>query len=160
MKVYIFLLMICLAGMSYGQVAIKKSSISAGGGSVSAGNNSVAYAIGEVAIQEANSGSVAISEGFISPNILGTLGIQDYTRLQGVSVYPNPAIKDVQISLPNPETYKISITDLTGKEIFTQTTENADQVKIDIGNLSRDMYLLVVKDLNHKQYAIFKIIKK
>jgi hypothetical protein len=160
MKIYIFLLMIFLTGLSHGQVSIKKSGISTGGGSGTAGNTSITYAIGEVAIQEANNGSIAISEGFISPDILGTLGIQDYTILQGANVYPNPAIKDVQISLPDTETYKISITDLTGKEIFTQTTENVDQVKIEIGNLSRDMYLLVVKDLNHKRYALFKLIKK
>jgi len=75
MKKLFILILFLLTGFTYGQMQIKKSSISTGGGSASAGTTTVISAIGEVAVQENTQGTVHISEGFIGADIAVVLGV-------------------------------------------------------------------------------------
>lgn len=70
---------------------IEKSSIDSGGTSADSGGISIVYSIGELAVQEASSAGVAVSEGFIGPE--PKLDLLAKVYLQGPLLNPtSPAL--------------------------------------------------------------------
>jgi len=160
MKKIVTILVVLSISFSFGQTAIKKSSLSSGGGIATQGNMSMVYAVGEVAVQENTVGTTHLSEGFIGPDMLANLGVENYEMLSGVSVYPNPTSNFVNIHFENESDYQITLTDVSGKIIYSLNNSNQLQNKISLKNIQRGIYLLVVKDVKLKKYKVIKIIKK
>jgi len=159
MKKYITIILMLFGILSFGQTAVKKSSVSTGGGSATVGNTTVTYAIGEVAVQEATQGNTAVSEGFIGPDILASLGVAEYGVLQGVSVYPNP-VKDIfTVKLSGTGTYEYYLYDLNGKQLLTRTADE-DTEQFNISNLRTAVYVLVVIDRKNKRKKIVRLQKE
>ena len=155
-------LLIAMLLFTYGaiaQVNVKKSSISTSGGSMTAGNKQVIFTIGEVNVQETDVGNTHLSEGFIGPDVAELIGIQDYGTLQGVQVFPNPVKDNVQIRLPESNTYEIRLFDLNGKELWTKQIEDADQAQYNLSRLQTGVYLLIVIDRKNKLSHIIKLQK-
>jgi len=159
MKKLFILILLLLTGFTYGQTQIKKSSISSGGGSASAGTITVISAIGEVAVQENTQGMVHISEGFIGVDLITTSGVEYFAQLTGIRVFPNPATDFVGLHFQNTANYNIAIYDLAGKLIFQEKTDQTDY-KVKVKNYSRGVYMLVVKDTENKKFASFKMVKE
>lgn len=149
-----------LSGTTFGQTAIKKDNISSGGGSNTIGNTSVIYTVGEVVVQENTNGNTHISEGFISPDLLQAFDIEEYTILEGVSIYPNPASSIVNIQFDDASHYQIILTDISGKQLLETSSDTDLSQQIDIQHLDRAIYFLIIKDLTNKKYKVFKLIKK
>ena len=96
------------------------------------------------------------SSGTSAPTCL-TIGIQscggnNQYRLaedlsnEGPSVFPNPAINDVQISFSNQEEeVLIDIFDLSGKRIKTVQQKNTAQFSLDVSEFTSGMYILQIK---------------
>jgi hypothetical protein len=74
MKAYLTIIALLITYISFGQTAIKKSSIDSGGDISTNGTLKIVYTIGEVALQENTTGNIHISEGFIGaiPTLNGT----------------------------------------------------------------------------------------
>jgi hypothetical protein len=159
MKKILTIIVLLSVTLGFGQTAIKKSSLSTGGGSNTVGNYTLIYAIGEVAVQENTVGSAHLSEGFIGPDIYVANGIEDYGHLQGVSVFPNPVINDMHLLLPEANDYEILIFDLTGKEVMHRNESFETENLIDLSGFKTGVYMLIVIDRNSKQQATFKITK-
>lgn len=149
-----------LAFTSYSQIAIKKESIDSGGGIATAGNLKIIHTIGETVVQENSSGTIHISEGFISPEILNSLDLQDYTTLTGVRVFPNPTTDYINISFSETGNYTITIFDYQGKQIATMDTNKTDTQIINMDTYSTGVYLVVVKNTAKQQFKVYKVIKK
>lgn len=65
-----------------------------------------------------------------------------------MSVYPNPVLEMLTVSINPEQSAVIEITDITGK-ILTSTPVNDKQISIDIRNLTKGMYFIkLVKDNN------------
>ncbi len=158
MKLYISLIAILTFTVGFGQIDIKKSSISTAGGSQTAGNTTLTYAIGEVAVQENTQGNTHISEGFIGPDIIRALGIEDYAQLAGVNIYPNPVTDYIHIDLPQSQQYEFYLFDLNGK-LINRYQSDEKTYTINIQNLQTAVYALVVIDKNHKRKTLIKIQK-
>ena len=159
MKNIFTLIALFILSTSFGQVALRKSSLSAGGGSATAGNLYMVYALGELGVQEADAGSVHLSEGFVGPDITAIVGIEDYGVLEGLKVFPNPVRDNLQISLPDIKTYEVHIFDLTGQEIFNRNIDNDDRASYNISNFKSGVYLLVIVDRSDKLSATVKLQK-
>jgi len=159
MKKYVLIVAILSFSLSFSQVGIKKSSLSTGGGAVSAGSLYMVYAIGEIGVQEATTGNLHLSEGFVGPDITALVGIKDYGQLDGISVFPNPVKDNVNIELPKSQNYEVHLYDLTGKQIFVRTIEDDDQANYNLSNLKPGMYLMSIVDRIHKKAKIIKIQK-
>jgi len=159
MKTPVLLFFLLACSLSYGQVNIKKSSISIGGGSATAGNTTLTFAIGEVAVQENTQGNIHISEGFIGPDILSAVGIEDYTALNGTGIYPNPVDTYLQIELPAKQNYEIYLFDLNGKQILGSETDGDNQKQLNLSHLPVATYVLIIVDRKNKQRKIIKIQK-
>src|SRR5690606_30167645 len=115
---------------------LEKFSIDSGGNMASSSNITILYTIGEVNVQELNTGNILLSEGFISSDFGETLsiGYEDSIGNQ-LLLYPNPAKDLVTITnLPYGET-RILVFDITGKVILSKLT-NAETTSINTANFS------------------------
>ena len=159
MKKTITILSMLLAFASYSQTAIKKESIDSGGATASNGDTAIIYTIGEVVVQESSEGTISISEGFISPDILAFIGVQDYTSLAGVSVFPNPTTDYINISFSEVANYNITVFDYLGKQIEELNTQQTAEQSLDMQSYSSGVYLVVVKNTAKQQYKTYKVVK-
>lgn len=86
---------------------------------------------------------------------IGNLGVQDVTN-SNTKIYPNP-VKDV-LNLSNANNIqKVSIVDITGRQVFTKEL-NTKNAQINIAHLNAGVY--IVKTLVNNQENTFKIVKK
>jgi len=159
MKIHITILAILMSSLGFAQTRIKKSGIDSGGTIAQNGTISIIYTVGELAVQENTNGTIHISEGFISPEMLDALAVKSFTSLTGISIFPNPTIDYVTVHFTNSSNYLITITDFDGKKINSFTT-NDSQFQIEMSNYSNGVYLVLVKDISNKKYKVYKILKE
>jgi len=161
MKKTLTIIALCIAIVGFSQTAIKKSSIDSGGATTTNANLSIMYTLGEVSMQEKTQGTMHLSEGFISRDILSTLGISDdYLLLQGVRVYPNPSVDFVNLKFRDAAVYKLSIFDYLGKKIEQITTQKTNLYTINLSKFASGLYMIVVTNSFKKQYNTFRILKQ
>lgn len=161
MKTIISILALLIISLSISaQTAIKKSNISSGGAVVSNGTTKVIYTVGEFAVQENTQGTVHISEGFISPDMLIATEIKDYSQTDfNITLFPNPATEFVNIKFSDTCNYQIKLLNMQGKELLEMSgAENFK--KIPLQNLSVGEYILLIKNTNDKQCKVFKLLKE
>lgn len=83
------------------------------------------------------------------------VGLYEKEALLDFHFYPNPVVQKLFISMAMPDTYLISIIDLTGRLIFENTyTDNS--LGIDLSQFSKGIYTLKVS--NSKQSVTKKLI--
>ena len=158
-KIISILVLLLTISLGFSQTAIKKSSISAEGGSATVGNTTIIYSVGEVAVQEATQGNTHLSEGFIGPDILNITGVADYGELQDINVYPNPVVTDLHITFDTESNYYIYLFDINGKQLVQQSGNYQDEILVDMSSYQTGVYLLVIADRKNKQRKIVKITK-
>ncbi len=157
-KVFLSLCLCAVVGAN-AQTAVKKSSISTGGGSHTSGNMQIIYAIGETAINETNQGAKHLSEGFVGPDVLTALGVEDYSEIDGLQYFPNPVATYLNFELPDNNHYEVYVFDMSGKSIY-QGNINQDNRQINMQNLPIANYLVIVINKQNKTKKIIKIQKK
>lgn len=73
------------------------------------------------------------------------------------TVYPNPASTSVTIGLDGvTEKVIVSLTDLTGRSVFTLTAENTSSVTIDLSTFAAGTYILAMNNTGIKKLEIIK----
>ena len=160
MKTKLTILFICVMFFGYAQTEILKSSISSGGAVTEVGNLKLIYSIGENAIQENETGTLQLSEGFISAIPVGVvLGTEDFLALTGISIYPNPTTDFVNLQFKSVSDYEIILFDMVGKQLASYKSANID-FKIDMTSFSNGAYFINIKDNVNKQFKVYRILKK
>jgi len=160
MKKILFVLLAGTFLWGYGQSALRKHSLSSGGGSSASGGRYLVYAVGELGTMENTTSGTHISEGFIGPDQYQIiLGVEDYQMLEGVEVYPNPAGAELYVRMPYAGRYEIRIYDLTGHEIARYDTRK-ELYRIDVSRLEPGAYLIGIIDRAGEKYAALKFIKR
>ncbi|MEH6536553.1 MAG: hemagglutinin protein [Psychroserpens sp.] len=124
-KLLILLIILSSTNLSFAQT-IEKFSIDSGGASTSAGGIQILYTIGEVNVQELNTSSVSISEGFINAEF--RILIDPIVLLQGPILVPsvNGLMNDVLREsglLPTTSPYEDNAT--CNATVFDVTGNNA-----------------------------------
>ncbi len=87
-------------------------------------------------------------------------GVRSITNQLGMEIHPNPATSNLSIQLINPLTnsFCLTISDITGREIYTQFFKATQQPRdIDISSLAKGMYFIEIKTQNSQ--IIKKFIK-
>ena len=102
-----------------------------------------------------------LKQGFIQSNYLNisTLNVLDYKSNINVEIYPNPFKKEIVISFSEAidDIIQISIYDLLGRVVFTETNFLNLKFTLDLNRLPSSTYLLLIKSKNKN--FIKKIIK-
>ena len=88
--------------------------------------------------------------------LTGTLGAQNFENATKFKVYPNPASSIVTISAVNADSYKLSVTDITGKVVMTKSLNGIENT-LDISSLSTGAYFFELSSDNIKD--VVKILK-
>jgi photosystem II stability/assembly factor-like uncharacterized protein len=96
----------------------------------------------------------ALSDGVYK--LTGTLGTQNFENATKFKVYPNPASSMVTISAANADSYKLSVTDITGKVVMTKSLNGIENT-LDISSLSTGAYFFELSSDNIKD--VVKILK-
>jgi PKD repeat protein len=95
---------------------------------------------------------------------VSTVGIITLSEIAELSVYPNPAVEQIQISyeLKNSSSIHISIYDMQGREIFIKRKDNESigthDEQISIETFPLGIYLLMIK--SGQQQRLVKFIKQ
>ncbi|MFA6572493.1 MAG: T9SS type A sorting domain-containing protein, partial [Bacteroidota bacterium] len=114
-------------------------------------NCDVAVSNGNIYVvwQDDNSGTVKYRKGTFSANTkVNELIVKQF------SVYPNPAINELNIHFPSNDNYEVEITNALGETIFKTKNKNT----IDISQLVNGIYFLKAREGNHIYFR--KIIKQ
>ncbi len=160
MKKIIILFVLLIFNLGLGQVQVKKSSLAPAGGSVSAAGNNIVYTVGEVFVQENTVNAQHISEGFIDPSIIHVSGIDNYSKLTGIEVYPNPVNSYLNVQFDVALSYDLYLFDMNGRQLQQyQTGDEVKLQKLDFSKLPAGVYALVIIDRVHRQKKIVKIQK-
>jgi hypothetical protein len=153
----LFILMFLSAGLS--AQSISKQVIAPLGGTISNGNNQLSYTAGEIVIgsMTAEDGSFQLGNGYYPSLDLSVLSIESPTTNLLVKVYPNPTKELIFITHPISNSFKVFISDLTGKVLFQKQV--GKQEPINIERYPTGTYLINVTTEDKKTNS-YKIIKQ
>jgi CubicO group peptidase (beta-lactamase class C family) len=78
-----------------------------------------------------------------------TLGIKENTNSSSLDLFPNPATNDLTINLGSTnKNAEITITDITGKIIYTTTSTEAKLLEVSTKDFSSGVYVVQIKTAN------------
>jgi len=130
------------------------------GGEAQGMDGTASYTLGQSTYTSESGSSGTINEGIQQPyQIFEILSTDEYIEHFNVSVYPNPASKEITLEVENYNNENLSyrLFDINGKLLLTDNlTDN--QTRIPLNNLASANYLLKVTNGN-KEVATFKILK-
>ena len=139
--------------------SISKQVIAPAGSTISNGNNQLSFTAGEIVVggMTAEDGSFQLGNGYYPSLDLESLSIESPTTNLLVKVYPNPTKELIFITHPISNSFKVFISDLTGKVLFQKQV--GKQEPINIESYPTGTYLINVTTEDKKTNS-YKIIKQ
>jgi len=113
--------------------------------SPSAGTNVAlgTYTITLTSIDDANNEATCTFELTVD----NTLTVDDTLNIDTVFIAPNPANSTITIyNLNHILLKKLSIYDLTGRQVFTETLDRSTNINLDVSMLQASFYMLIIED--------------
>jgi len=139
--------------------SIDKTVVASAGSTMSVSELTIGYTIGE-SIVGFTANENAIDQGFWAGS-LQVVAITAEKQLDGIVVYPNPVMRELSIFTNNNEINAIDLFGLDGRRVLKQTVETSPlEHKIDLGSLSKGVYVLRLFIKDESEAKLFKIIKK
>ena len=133
--------------------------ISNGGNYFSSGNYNISWSIGEPVTATHSTGTNKISQGFHQPPLRVTY-VKENNYDMSVVVFPNPALKNIQIIFPTAdESYNLLLNDITGKLIKLEKINSVKNFSLDLDGLSSGEYHLSIIKMSNSKKSIYKILK-
>ncbi len=139
--------------------SIDKTVIAAAGNTISVSEVSIAYTIGEPIV------GLVVNENSIDQGFwAGSLQVENITEqkdLEGIVVYPNPVVNEVNIFTNANEIFGISLFAVDGRKVLNQMVETELlEHRIDLSYLAKGVYVLRLFVKGDIKGKLFKIIKK
>jgi len=108
-----------------------------------------------------NVGTIAASVTFcaVSP-CFDNLKIEENNSINKVDIYPNPAVNNVTISLPESNKlakFSVAVYSLNGVLLINQHYQNVNAIHLDISKLSAGSYLCVINGTNFTEQKLIMI---
>ena len=139
---------------------INKKSIDSGGGAVITSEFSIIHTIGELVVAENAAGNIRVSEGFINDRMMITTGIDNFSVIEGITIYPNPTSDILNVNFLKQGSYKILLSDNKATLIKEYYGENISEKSINIGHLNSGIYFLTIISINENLFQSYKVIKR
>ena len=137
----------------------QQATVAAGGDATGVGGTS-SYSVGQVVYTGLSGSSGTSNQGVQQPYEILTVGISNNENINlSYSVYPNPAVSSITLSIgdKNIENLSYKLYDIAGKLLANQKVANALTI-ISMESYAAATYLLKVSD-NTGEIKTFKIIK-
>ena len=157
---YLFLLFSLSVTCGFGQT-LSKQVIGVAGATFENGNNKLSYTVGEVVVGAMTDEDAICQLGngyYPSLDLSSTLSNETPELKLMVKLYPNPITEELFITHPTEQSFEVSITDDSGKQILQIT--NQIQQPLDVQNLTSGTYFVTVTTKDTKQTNTYKIIKQ
>lgn len=120
---------------------------------------SISYTIGEPIIGMVHNGS-SVDQGFWAGSLL-VEPITEVTDLNGIKVYPNPVVDELNIYTDGNEVYGITLFGVDGKRALKQKVDaSLLEHKINLSYLAKGVYVLRLLVEGNQEEKLFKIIKQ
>ena len=138
---------------------VSKQVISPLGGTAFSDTHKLSYTTGEVVVGAMTSedGSIQLGNGYYPSLDLSTLNTESPELQLQVKVFPNPTTETIFITHPISNSFKVFISDLTGKVLLKK--EVGKQEPINIEGYPTGTYLINVTT-EDKKTNTYKIIKQ
>ena len=119
---YITLLCVLLS-MTVSSQSISKQVIGPGGGTDDNGTNKLSYTTGEVIVGAMTSedGSIQLGNGYYPSLDLEALSTENPELQLNLKLFPNPVTEVFYVSHPTATQFKLNITSINGKQLFSGT---------------------------------------
>jgi hypothetical protein len=149
-----------LLTLSVSSQTISKQVIGPGGSTVDNGTNKLSYTAGEVAVGAMTSedGSVQLGNGYYPSLDLEALSVENPELHLNLKVFPNPVTEAFYVSHPTATQFKLIITLVNGKQLFTGTHQKGQPFSMQ--SYRSGIYLISVTTLETNQSNTYKIIKQ
>ena len=154
-----FILVFLLMSLSGFSQTVSKQVISPLGGTAFSDTHKLSYTTGEVVVGAMTSedGSIQLGNGYYPSLDLSTLNTESAELQLQVKVFPNPTTETIYITHPISNSFKVFISDLTGKVLLKK--EVGKQEPINIESYPTGAYLINVTT-EDKKTNTYKIIKQ
>ena len=154
-----FILVFLLMSLSGFSQTVSKQVISPLGGTAFSDTHKLSYTTGEVVVGAMTSedGSIQLGNGYYPSLDLSTLNTESAELQLQVKVFPNPTTETIFITHPISNSFKVFISDLTGKVLLKK--EVGKQEPINIERYPTGTYLIKVTTEDKKTNS-YKIIKQ
>ena len=155
MKYLVIVLLVTTIGYSQ---TISKQVIGTAGKTQSNSNLKVSWTAGEPVVGLMTAGNNQLGNGYYPALNLQALSVEDNTMDVQLKVYPNPTSQSLYVSHPEMNSFRITIVDLNGKQLYSGTI-NKDE-PLDVSNYTQGMYMVTIENATTNKKNTYKIIKK
>lgn len=155
MKKHLLCTGVLLSGVAFGQ-----QNTVASGGEASGSGGTVSYSIGQIDYSSASGADGNINQGVQQPFEIFSVGLADVQFDISATLFPNPAVNQVVLSIEAWENYKnpsFRLTDEQGR-IVQQGTINQQETAVQISHLANACYYLNVL-VDDQLVKSFKLVK-
>ena len=155
MKYLVIVLLVTTIGYSQ---TISKQVIGAAGKTQSNSNLKVSWTAGEPVVGLMTAGNNQLGNGYYPALNLQALSVEDSVLDVQLKVYPNPTSQSLYVSHPEMNSFRITIVDLNGKQLYSGSI-NKDE-PLDVSKYTQGMYMVTIKNTSTNKKNTYKIIKK
>ena len=149
-----------LLSMTVSSQSISKQVIGPGGGTDDNGTNKLSYTTGEVIVGAMTSedGSIQLGNGYYPSLDLEALSIENPELQLNLKLFPNPVTEAFYVSHPTATQFKLNITSINGKQLFSGTHQKEQPFSMQ--SYGSGIYLVTVTTVKNNQSNTYKIIKQ
>ena len=155
MKYLVIVLLVTTIGYSQ---TISKQVIGAAGKTQSNSNLKVSWTAGEPVVGLMTAGNNQLGNGYYPALNLQALSVEDSVLDVQLKVYPNPTSQSLYVSHPEMNSFRITIVDLNGKQLYSGSI-NKDE-PLDVSKYTQGMYMVTIENTSTNKKNTYKIIKK
>ena len=154
-SIILVLFLLCQSAIAQ---TITKQVIGASGKTLTNSNLKLSYTIGEPVVGLMIAGGKQLGNGYYPALNLQTLSVEDNTLDVQLKVYPNPTSQSLYVSHPECNSFRITIADLNGKQLYLGKINKEEP--LDVSGYTQGMYLVTIENTTTKKKNTYKIIKK
>ena len=153
-----FILVFLLMSLSGFSQTVSKQVISPLGGTAFSDTHKLSYTTGEVVVGAMTSedGSIQLGNGYYPSLDLSTLNTESAELQLQVKVFPNPTTETIFITHPISNSFKVFITDLTGKYYYKKRWGNKNLINIQRYPTGTYLINVTAEDKKTNSYKIIK----
>lgn len=142
----------------FGHFSNAQEVLSSAGDATTSGSGYIQYTIGEPVIETGSGGSTKVTQGF-HQTTWKFLGLQDELPDVQVSIYPNPMLEELNLTISDISQMEgFIIYDNTGRVVCEGKIE-AEKTAINVTAFAAGQYQLVLKDVQHQISKSYSLIK-
>lgn len=145
-------------------VQLSPTVIASAGNYSEAGNISLSWTLGEVAVTTLSQGDLVLTQGF-QQSFLTEVGFAMDPILWKIIAYPNPVNDElrIQFDVPDPTDFLVEIQDVTGRLLSQEQYKQVfpgDVIPVNMSSYKEGMYFFRISTNDRKQVRVISITKQ